>query len=124
MHPSYHPLTLAVLFLPSLSLPLWAAGQPEELGPTVAALLQVCDRAAAQGNRGVDAAMCEWYAAPCGCKFRATGADPWCVPEHEGVDQTVRKVLAELRGGADPKAPAERAVMEALVRLYPCASLP
>ncbi len=124
MHPSYHPLTLAVLFLPSLSLPLWAAEPLEEIGPTVAALLQVCDRAAAQGHRGVDAAMCEWYAAPCACKLGETGADPWCVPEDEGIELTVRKVLAELRGRADPKAPAKRAVLEALVRLYPCPSLP
>lgn len=86
----------------------------------MAILLQICDRAAAQGNRGVDGAMCEWYAAPCACKLRGTGADPWCVPDGEDIDLTVRKVLAELRGSADPSAPAERAVPEALVRLYPC----
>jgi hypothetical protein len=89
-------------------------------GPTVSALLQVCERAAAQGNRGVDAAMCEWYAAPCACKLRGTGAEPWCVPDGEDIDTTVVKVLAELRRAADPKAPADRAVTEVLVRIYPC----
>ena len=121
MHFRSCPLVLAAL---SLCLPLWAAGPVHGESPTVAALLQVCDRAAAQGNRGVDAAMCEWYAAPCACKLRGAGADPWCVPEGEDTDLTVRKVLAELRLSADPKALAEREVAAALVRLYPCRTGP
>jgi hypothetical protein len=120
MHLRAHPLALVAPTLLSLCLPLRAAGPVDGKGPTVAALLQVCDRAAAQGNRGVDAAMCEWYAAPCACKLRGTGAESWCVPEGEDIGLTARKVLAELRRGADPKASAETAVAEALVRLYPC----
>jgi hypothetical protein len=120
MQPNLHPLALAAICLLPVNTSAQAADPAGVTGPSVAVLLQVCDRAAAQGNRGVDAAMCEWYAAPCACKLRGTGADPWCVPEGEDIDLTVRKVLAELRGSGDPTAPAERSVAEALVRLYPC----
>lgn len=91
-------------------------------GPTVGALLEVCDRGFAQGYQGLDAATCEWFAAPCACKLRdRDGGDlPWCVPDSESIDATVRKVVAALRLSPDRDAPAEPAVQAILTRLYPC----
>lgn len=115
---------LALLALAGLSLaPSAPAGSA---GPSVAALLAACDRAAAHGGRGVDAALCEWYAAPCACKpdYRGAGAEPWCVPPDESIDATLARVLVELRRVADPTVPAEPAVAQALRRLYPCPATP
>jgi hypothetical protein len=91
-------------------------------GPSVEALLRVCDKAFEQGYSGREAAICEWYAAPCACKLREPngGALPWCVPDAETIDATVRKVLGELRTYPDPDAQAETAVQAILERIYPC----
>jgi len=110
---------LAPVLLPLLMLP-----GPAVLaaGPSVGALLRVCDRAFEQGYTGRDAATCEWYAAPCACKLRDPndGDLPWCVPDSETIDTTVRKVVGALRAGSDSEAPAETAVQAVLERLYPC----
>jgi hypothetical protein len=92
-------------------------------GPTIGALIEVCDRAFAQGYQGLDAATCEWFAAPCACKLRdPDGSElPWCVPASESIDATVRKVLAALRRSPDRDSPAEPAVRTILTGLYPCA---
>ncbi len=97
----------------------WAAG------PTVGELIGLCDRAFAQGFKGVDAAACEWYAAPCACKLRGqrTGELPWCVPDSESIDATLTKVLDALRLDADKGGPAEVAVSRVLSQIYPCAPL-
>jgi len=93
-------------------------------GPTVGALIAVCDRAFAHGYQGLDAATCEWFAAPCACKLRDPDAGelPWCVPDSEPIDATVRKVVAALRLSPDRDSPAEPAVRAILMRLYPCPS--
>ena len=92
-------------------------------GPTIGALIEVCDRAFAQGYQGLDAATCEWFAAPCACKLRGPDGSelPWCVPPSESIDATVRKVLAALRRSPDRDTPAEPAVRAILTGLYPCA---
>lgn len=92
-------------------------------GPTIGDLIAVCDRAFALGYRGLDAATCEWFAVPCACKPRDPGGPglPWCVPDAEPVEMTVRKVVAALRLDLDPEASAEPAVRAVLARLYPCA---
>jgi Rap1a immunity proteins len=91
-------------------------------GPTVGALVAVCDRAFAQGFSGVDAAACEWFAAPCACKLRDSESAvlPWCVPDTEPIETTVGKVVALLRVMPDRDAPAEPVVRAVLMRLYPC----
>jgi hypothetical protein len=91
-------------------------------GPTVAKLLAVCDKGFAQGNTGLDAAMCEWYAAPCACRSKhGNAAGPkWCVPATETIDNTVRKVVAELRRYPEDGADANAAVARILTQLYPC----
>jgi hypothetical protein len=93
-------------------------------GPTIGALIEVCDRAFAQGYQGLDAATCEWFAAPCACKLRdPDGSElPWCVPASESIDATVRKVLAALRRSPDRDSAAEPAVRAILTGLYPCPS--
>jgi hypothetical protein len=110
-------LPAAVTLMPDLS----QANDAPAQAPTVGKLLEVCDRGFAQGDKGIDAAMCEWYAAPCACRSRE--ADPatarWCAPDTERIDDTVRKVVARLRR-YDRAAPAEAAVMQILSRIYPC----
>jgi hypothetical protein len=90
--------------------------------PTVARLVATCDRAQTQGNRGPEAAACEWLAVPCGCKLDRSSrtSEPWCIPPGEAVEEQVRKVVAELRRHPDRGAPAGPAVAETLARLYPC----
>ena len=90
--------------------------------PTVAQVLDACARGAANGDRGVDAAMCEWYTAPCGCKPGQVDGSVyrWCVPVAEPIPTTVRKVIAELRRAPDHKAAIDRVVPGILARLYPC----
>lgn len=91
-------------------------------GPSVTELLAVCDRAFSQGNRGRDAAACEWFAAPCACRKDATGADmpSWCVPPDESTEDVVRKVVSELRRHPYPAADADRVVREIMGKVYPC----
>jgi hypothetical protein len=91
-------------------------------GPSVAKLLATCDRAFSQGNTGVDAAACEWFAVPCACKSRYASEDTpgWCIPQSETIEQTVRKVVAELRRYPDPTAGVNPVVPAILTKLYPC----
>jgi len=91
-------------------------------GPTVSELLAACERGVAQGNTGVDSALCEWYTVPCDCKLtRATLAiEPWCMPTSVSIDDAMLEVLGELRRQPDRSAPAEQVVPGILGRLYPC----
>jgi hypothetical protein len=92
-------------------------------GPTVAELLAACDRASVAGNAGLDAAACEWYAAPCACKLQDPngGGPPWCIPEGEPMDAVVRKVVAALRDAPRWDAAVQAEIEVILGRLYPCA---
>jgi hypothetical protein len=90
-------------------------------GPTVGEVLAVCARAQAQGNAGVDAAACDWYAMPCDCKAARRGQTRWCVPVDETAERTLERVVAALGRLPDRSAPAEPAVAAILARLYPCA---
>jgi len=103
------------LFAPTM---IMAAG----LFPSVATLLATCDRGFARGNTGVDAAACEWFAVPCKCNSRYASADMprWCIPRSETIEQTVRKVIAELRRYPKPTASVDSVVPEMLTKLYPC----
>jgi hypothetical protein len=91
-------------------------------GPSVATLLATCERGFAQGNTGVYAAACEWYAVPCECNSRYASADMprWCVPQSEAIEQTVRKVVGELRRYPDSTAGVDSVVPATLAKLYPC----
>jgi len=107
------------------ALIVFALLRPGEImaaGPSVTELLSVCERAFARGNTGLDAAVCEWYAAPCACSVRAPddGILSWCIPAPEAIDSTVSKVVAELRHYPDPGADVNLVVPEILTRIYPC----
>ena len=106
----------------AICLALFAPGVILAAGPSVAALVATCDRGLAQGNTGVDAAACEWFAVPCECRGGHTNAKmpPWCIPKSEAIEQTVRKVVAELRRYPDPTAGVESVVPAILARIYPC----
>ena len=91
--------------------------------PSVAQVLGACARGAAAGGRGLDAAMCEWYTAPCGCKPGEVDSAVyrWCLPADEPIDATSRAVIAELRRVPDRSAPIDQVLPPILARLYPCA---
>jgi len=103
-----------------VALTLLGLSEVATAGPSVAELLSVCDRASARSSTGREAAACEWYAAPCPCKFRDPSATRWCVPESESIDGTVRKVISELRRRADKSASTDQVVPEILAEIYPC----
>jgi hypothetical protein len=115
-------LTGVVLCAGSLAwLPAHAQAEVP-LGPTVAELLAACERGRAAGDRGVDAALCEWYAVPCDCKGKAPATGPrWCLPAAESIDAALPKVLAALRAAPHQQAPALAVVPDIMARLYPCA---
>lgn len=109
-------LCAGLLALPHAVLP----AQPP-VGPTVAELLAACERGRAAGDRGVDAALCEWYAVPCDCKGMAPATGPrWCMPAAESIDAALPKVLAALRAEPQQQAPALAVVPGIMARLYPC----
>jgi hypothetical protein len=91
-------------------------------GPSVDELLAACERGVAQGNAGVDSALCEWYAVPCDCKLTRPNLaiEPWCMPASISIDQAMLRVVGELRRQPDGSAPAEQVVPDILARLYPC----
>lgn len=104
-----------------------SAGLRAEGGPSVADLLTVCERARAQGDTGVDAATCEWFAVPCDCKPPRDDDDRarWCMPAEESVDAAVLKVIEALRDAAEHdaallSADVHRAVPPVMAALYPC----
>lgn len=111
-------ILLAAILIPAVS----PGREAPSGGPTVGKLLKVCDRGFAHGNTGIDAAMCEWYAAPCACRAHPddTVAQHWCVPDNETIDDTVRKVVARLRRFGSPAAAADAAVARILAQIYPC----
>jgi hypothetical protein len=112
------PALLVGILIPAVS----PAREAPAAGPTVEKLLEVCDRGFAHGNTGLDAAMCEWYAAPCACRAHAADArsEHWCVPDNETIDDTVRKVVARLHRYGNPAAAADTAVGRILAEIYPC----
>jgi hypothetical protein len=87
---------------------------------SVGQLLAACDRGAAKGNRGVDAALCEWYAAPCGCKPVPPGGPRWCPPAAEPVELIAARVVEQLSLLPDPSVAVDLAVPKILAHIYPC----
>ena len=110
------------LVVPSALLILSITSTSAFAGPSVGDLLAACERGLAQGNTGVDSALCEWYAVPCECKLTRPNADlePWCMPETESIDAAMLAVIGELRRKPDRSLPAEQVVPGILGRLYPC----
>jgi hypothetical protein len=95
-------------------------GMTATAGPSVGQVLAACDRGAALGGRGVDSAMCEWYAAPCDCKAGPPEGPRWCTPDGEPVERIAIRVVAELRRLPDRSVDVDLAVPGILARLYPC----
>jgi len=122
LRPGYRRIAVAGGLLVLALAPPLLAGAETPAAITVAQVLAACERGYAAGNRGVDAAMCEWYANPCWCKPGAAGpgGEHWCIPAGEPAEVTIRKVVTELRRQPDPAAPVERVVPDILARMYPC----
>lgn len=106
-----------------LSLPgllAWALGAVA--APTVGELRAICARALAAGYVGEEAAMCDWYVAPCGiCGKDGPPPKQWCVPAHVEAAEVAGAVVQALTGGDDAR-PAPAVVEEILRQRYPCAA--
>ena len=107
---------------PLVFVMLWMLCGDTLAGPSVGALIAACERGVAQGNAGVDSALCEWYAVPCDCKLTRPDAaiEPWCMPASESIDDAMLMVMGELQHVPDRSVPAEQVVPGILARLYPC----
>lgn len=88
--------------------------------PTVAELRTTCVRALNKGYAGEEAAMCDWYVAPCGvCGKDGPPAPAWCV--QQGTDKAaVAALVVEALRAEEDAAPAPAVVEEILRRHYPC----
>lgn len=96
------------------------AAAPAAAAPTAGELRATCERALADGYTGEDAAMCDWYVAPCGVCGKEGPPDPeWCVPDGVVAAEVASQVVAELKGGDDTRA-APEVVKEILRRRFPC----
>lgn len=104
-----------------LCLPgLLAWGFSAMAAPTVGELRATCARALAAGYVGEEAAMCDWYVAPCGiCGKDGPPPKQWCVPAHVEAAEVAGIVVAALTGDDDTR-PAPAAVEEILRHRYPC----
>ena len=120
--PGYTAATLALALVACAARAGGEAGASAAPLPSVAQVLAACTRGAAAGGRGLDAAMCEWYTAPCGCKPGEVDSAVyrWCLSPEEPIETTSRAVIAELRRVPDRSAPIDRVLPPILMRLYPC----
>lgn len=98
-----------------INLPLAAA-------PTGRQLLRACEHAVANGYKGLQASMCEWYVTPCNCIAAEQKPRPRvCLPEDISSKLLARKVIDGLR--AEPELRQKSAAYAAAVILsrdFPC----
>lgn len=88
--------------------------------PTVGELRATCMQALAAGYVGEQAAMCDWYVAPCGvCGKNGPPPRAWCVPGGTPSAEVAARVTADLRE-MDAARAAPGSVAEILRRRYPC----
>lgn len=102
---------------------LVAAAPLGQAAPNGAELLATCDEALAGGYRGIAAAMCDWYVAPCGVCGAESALAPraWCVPATLKSAELARVVVAELkRDRAAASRSAPELVAAILAARYPC----
>ena len=98
-----------------LSAPLSAA-------PTGRQLLDACEAALANGYRGLQASMCEWYVTPCDCDAGTGAQRPRvCLPDGISSRVLAGKVIKGLRSEPDLHGKsAAYAAAVILSRDYPC----
>ncbi len=103
-----------------LGLLLACAAPAAYAAPTVGELRETCMQALAAGYVGEQAAMCDWYVAPCGvCGEHGPPPRAWCVPGGTPPAEVAAQVTANLRQ-LDAARAAPEAVEEILRRRYPC----
>ena len=108
----YLIICLALFF----NLPLAAA-------PTGQQLLKACEHARANGQKGLEASMCEWYVTPCDCNATEHNKKMprVCLPAEISSDFLARKVIDGLRAEPDLRdKSAAYAAAVILSRDYPC----
>lgn len=94
--------------------------------PTAGELVRTCEAALAADYRTVDAAMCDWYVAPCGvCGKDGPPPVAWCLPPGLTGAALAREVVSALRAApALAATPAPQAVETVMKARYPCAPTP
>jgi len=108
-------------FLSMLAFSLWAGSALAS--PTAQDLIRTCEAALAADYNTVDAAMCDWYVAPCGvCGKEGPPQPNWCLPPELTGAALARTVVDALRAAPQlAAAPAPTAVEAVLKARYPCA---
>lgn len=106
------------------ALGLWA--QAALAAPTAGDLIRTCEAALAADYRTVDAAMCDWYVAPCGvCGKEGPPPVAWCLPPGLSGAALAREAISALRAApALAGTPAPQAVETVMKARYPCKTNP
>lgn len=102
----------------------WTAGA--QASPTASELINTCEAALAADYRTVDAAMCDWYVAPCGvCSKDGPPPVAWCLPPGLSGAALAREAVSALRAApALAATPAPLAVETVMKARYPCKTSP
>jgi hypothetical protein len=105
-------------------LGLWASAAVA--APSASDLIRTCEAALAADYRNTEAAMCDWYVAPCGvCGKDGPPPLAWCLPPELTGAALAREVLSALRAApALADTPAPQAVETVMKARYPCKSSP
>ena len=94
--------------------------------PTASELIRTCEAALAADYRSVEAAMCDWYVAPCGvCGKDGPPPVAWCLPPGLTGAALAREVVDALRAAPSlAGTPAPQAVETVMKARYPCTPAP
>ena len=92
--------------------------------PTAGELIKTCETALEHDYKTVEAAMCDWYVAPCGaCGKEGPPAPQWCLPPELTGAALATHVVALLKAEpARAEEPAPAAVKAVLQARHPCAA--
>ena len=94
--------------------------------PTAGELIKTCEAALEHDYKTMDAAMCDWYVAPCGvCGKEGPPKPDWCLPPDLTGAALATHVVALLKAvPARANDPAPAAVKAVLKARHPCAVAP
>ena len=106
----------------ALALAVLAWSQAASAAPTAGELIKTCEAALKQDYKTIDAAMCDWYVAPCGvCGKDGPPKPDWCLPPTLVGAARAAEIVALLKAvparAAEPAPAVVKAVLQAR---YPC----
>jgi len=90
--------------------------------PSSDELVQICERALANGYNGKRAQMCTWYVTPCDCDVSQLGEIPRvCIPTNVQSRKLAQQVTELLKALPEYRQPdGARAAAQVLSVVYPC----